>query len=122
MKNHLTGLLMLTILLACLTGIGSAGTCDPTTGPAERYCQLNASTGNYEFNTYDEGATRQAFMQVDTKIDFVLFEGSIQLVQKGILWVEVTKDTTLQQKVKSGEDSVEVMRIREAYALSNPNN
>jgi hypothetical protein len=61
-------------------------------------------------------------MQVDTKIDFVLFEGSIQLVQKGILWVEVTKDTTLQQIVKTGQPSFEVMRIREAYALSNPNN
>jgi hypothetical protein len=59
MKNHLTGLLMLTIA-ACLASLGSAGTCDPTTGPAERYCQLNSATGNYEFNTYDEGVNRLA--------------------------------------------------------------
>lgn len=61
-------------------------------------------------------------MGVNTKIDYVMFEGSIQLHQTGVLWVEVTDDARYQQKIRSGSTSIEAMRIREAYSLANPGN
>ncbi len=88
------------------------------TDPNARYCQADGT-----FDTWDTGDNRLAYMGVNTKLDWVMFEGSIHLLQSGVLWLEITDDSRYQYRLTSGGDqSKEVMRIREAYALSNPGN
>ena len=97
---------------------GANDVCDSSTASSLRYCQTDGS-----FDTWDTGANRLAYMSVNTKIDWVMFEGSIQLTQTGIIWVEVTDDSRYQYDIdNSGTSSTEVMRIREAYSLANPGN
>ena len=68
----------------------------------QRYCQSDGT-----FDTWDTGTDRKAYMSVNTKLDWVMFEGSIQLTQSGIIWVEVTDDTRYQYDIVNDGSSVE---------------
>lgn len=91
-KNKILGLLILSIA-GLLTEVARSACTDVN----ERYCQADGT-----FDTWDTGANRLAYMGVNTKLDWVMFEGSIPLLQSGIMWVEITDDTRYQYQIKNG--------------------
>jgi hypothetical protein len=66
-------------------------------------------------------------MSVDTYLDWEIFEGSIPLTQGGMFFKEISDDTRVQHMTKGSTNTAsnrsnQVMRVRQAYAMANPDN
>lgn len=79
---------------------------------ADRFCDSNSFTQKQA----------DAYMSVDTWLDWELFEGSIPLTQGGMFWKEISDDDRVQYQSTNSQKTYEVMRVRQAYSMANPDN